>query len=192
LHLYSASTSNNRGNWLDNILTRDCSENGVFIENSSDNYLHSIHTGTTGNSGIRIDGGNNYITNSSTTYSDTYGFYLASGRHALSACKVQDNATGIYMGASTTTMAGVIVDTSSADGLVVAASDFSATGLIVMLRTSGRYSTQTNGIRFSGSRTGLTMIGNVIPSNITNPISGTTPTQSFIRINNGATLYSVG
>ena len=195
VRFYAGATANNRGNWAERIIMHDVSEHGFWIDGSSDNYLHSIHLGTCVGSGLRLEGGNNYVTNSSLTYCDGWGAYLASGRHVLSAVKLQDNVNGMYMGASTTSIAGLIIDTCQTDGLVIAADDFSISALMIMFRTSGRFGStpQTNGLRFSGTRNGLTMMGTVVPTTITTPVTGTTPTNSFIRLGRGSSgLYSVG
>lgn len=195
VRFYAGATANNRGNWAERIIMHDVSEHGFWVDGSSDNYLHSIHLGTCVGSGLRLEGGNNYVTNSSFTYCDGWGAYLGSGRHVLSAVKLQDNINGMYMGASTTSIAGLIIDTCQTDGLVIASDDFSISALMIMFRTSGRFGStpQSIGLRFSGTRTGLTMMGTVVPSNITTTVSGTTPTNSFIRLGRGASgLYSVG
>lgn len=194
IRLYAASTANHRGNWIRDVMLHDVGT-GVLIDGSSDNYLQSIHLGTAAVDGLSLQGGNNYVTNSSFTYCDNYGINMGSGRHTLGVIKLQDNVNGMLMGASTSSIAGMIIDTCQTDGLVISSDDFTIAGLEVMFRTSGRFGAtpQTNGIRFSGSRSGLTMLGNVVPSNITNRVTGTAPTNSFIRIGQGSSgLYSVG
>jgi len=192
IYLHSSSTSNNRGNIITNIQMRNISGDGISLEASSDSFISQCHIGTVEGNGVNIVTGNTKITGVKTFYCDTNGFYIASGRHAISNCESQDNAVGFYLAASDATYTGLVADTSLTDGIVIASSKQVVQGVSVFLRGSARYATQANGIRFTGAHADTTLTGRVGPSSVTTPISGSAGSRSFVRVSDGTTLVSAG
>jgi hypothetical protein len=193
IYLFATSTANNRGNIIKNVTGRNFSGTGIFLNSASDSLVEGCQIGTATLDGFRCETGNMRIANSLAFYCDRYGFYLGSNRGTMSDLATQDCATGIYMAGGSYMLNGATIDTCSADGLVIASSNIIASNVMVHLRGGGRYTTQTNGIRFAGTYSNLKVDGVVVPSGITTAVSGTTPSApSFVRVPNGSTIYSVG
>lgn len=183
-----------RGTMIKMCQMRSFSGNGIFFNSSADSHIESVHMGTVTGTGFYIAGGNVKVVNCKAYYCDAYGFRLASGRGTLAACESQDNATGFFFDGAPYAATALTCDTSSADGIVVSSSQIVITGFTVFVRGGGRYSTQTNGLRIDASGyTDCTLIGQVQPANITNPVAGSAiGARSFQRVSNGSSLISVG
>lgn len=192
IKMWASGTANNRGNMIRNCQIRDCTANGIWYTAASDSFVSGCHIGGSGSAGYRVEAGNTKITNCKSFYSDTYGFYVGSGRHVITSCESQDDLVGYYLGAANSVYSGLISDTSSTDGIVIAATGTVLSGFHTFVRAGGRYGTQSNGVRFTAAHTGTTLIGRVDNSNITTAINGTAGARSFVRVDNGSTLTSVG
>lgn len=192
INLIATGTANNRANILDRIQVRDSSSHGISLNGSSDSFLSNCHVGGSAGNGFNISTGNTKITNCKAFYSDGIGLYCGGGRGTLTGFESQDNATGIWFDGSPWSCAGLTVDTSSADGIVVSTSHLVIAGFSIFLRSGGRYTTQTNGLRYDASYTDLSITGQVEPGSLTTPISGTPGSRSFVRVSNGTSLISAG
>jgi hypothetical protein len=178
-----------RGTFLDRLHIRQCSGHGIFFLNSPDSHISNCHVGTITLSGYRINGGNCKLTNSKAYFCDVSGFAIVNARTIVGDCESQDNAVGFDFAQSQIVASNLLVDTSSADGIIVNGNQISLNGFVILVRTGGRYGTQTNGIRFVGTPTDTHATGVVVPTNITNKVSGTfTGARNFIRISDGTAL----
>lgn len=192
IRLWATSTANNRGNIIDRCQIRNISGDGIHLSAASDSFIANTHIGTVGGSGFRIATGNCKVVNCKSFYCDTYGLYATSGRGTLTAFESQDDATGLYFDASPWSCSSITADTSSVAGVRVGSGQLTLSGLAIYLRGGGRYATQGIGLHIDAAHTDLTLIGNIVPTSITTPISGSAGARSFVRVSNGTTLVSVG
>lgn len=183
IYMHSDATANNRGNFIRQIQSRDVSGNAIWLSAASDSHIDFVHLG--GNSsdttscGIRIETGNTRVTGAKVFYQQT-GLVVASGRHTLTGIETQDCSTGVNVTGANTNIAGLTIDTSSADGFLNSGSANIVTGLNVFVRSGGRYATQTNGVRTTAG-TPL-VFGQVDGANITTDTSGTFHASSVLVV----------
>lgn len=176
---FTQVSGNNRGNFIYSCQIRNCSANGIWIDSSSDCSVDLIHMGDCP-VGFRVAGGNTRLTNIKAYYADTCGILVTSGRCTISGAEVQDSVIGMQVSGSEFTGSGICLDTCQTDGLLISGSGASIAGLKVFLRGSGRYATQTNGVRATA---GTPLIfGSVTGANITNDIVGTLHAQSVCPV----------
>jgi Periplasmic copper-binding protein (NosD) len=188
----SAGTANNRGNIIDSIQIRDCSGNGIWLSSASDSFISNTHIGGCGDTGHRIEGGNNKLSNVKSFFCDVAGFIFGSSRCYAVGLESQDNFDGVIITGQSFVGSGWLVDNSSNAGITLGINGIQLSGVQIVCRTGGRYTTQATGIDLA-SRTelGLTSF-RIDPANITTPIAGTAGARSFVRIPNGTTLLAVG
>lgn len=188
-------TTHTRVNWIDRITIRDLSGNGVYLSQSSDSFIHLVHSGgiITG-SGFYIDGGNNRLSNCKAAYCDAYGFRLTGGRGTAVGLEAQDCATGYFFDGAPYVADGLTCDTSQADGILVSTDRLTLNGFSIYVRGGGRYATQTNGFRFDVSTyNDEVILGQIDDPNITNKVVNTcVASRSFVRIPYGTGMFSVG
>lgn len=190
--------NNCRGGHYHNIWVRDCSGNGFFADSTPDSVLTASDFGGCG-TGVRIEGAN-WRVNGVKTYYCTTGFSIGSGRHTITDIETQDDTTGMVLNGIKCAISGVTVDCASVDGIVISGSRNAITSLAVYQRDAGRYTTTTNGIRFSGTPSDLQVVGWVQKNGggasvITNTISGSyNGSRNFIRISDDsqANVVAVG
>lgn len=178
-----------RGTIIDRLQIRSCSGNGIYFLASPDSHISNTHVGGCTQSGYYIDGGNVKLTNVKAFYCDVSGFRLVNARTVIGDAEAQDCVIGFDLGASQITASNLFADTCQTDGILINGNQISLAGFLVLLRSGGRYGTQTNGIRFVGTPTDTHVNGVVVPGSITNPVSGTfTGARNFIRISDGTAL----
>lgn len=192
VYLHAASTANNRGNIVTGLQVRNISGNGIYFVSASDSFISNCHVGTVAGCGYRIETGNTKVFGCKSFYCDTYGFYFSSGRHTCGTLESQDDQAGFYLSSTDATFTGLCADTSSDDGIVVANSGQVIEGFSVFQRSGGRFTTQTNGLRFTAAHADTICVGRVDPAGLTNKVSGAPGARSFMRVTDGSTLLSVG
>lgn len=192
IRMWASTTTNNRGNIIDNCQIRNISGDGIHLSAASDSFVSACHIGTVVGNGIRVATGNTKITGGKTFYCDTNGVYITSGRGTLTGFESQDDATGIYVDAPQWAMAGITVDTSLNAGIRIGSGQIALNGFNIFNRASARYATQTNGLHIDAAHTDLNIMGNVVPDRITNKVVGTPGARSFMRVSDGTQLVSAG
>jgi hypothetical protein len=192
IHLWASGTANNRGNIVDRIQIRECGGNGIWFEAASDCFISNTHVGTIGGTGHLIAGGNTKLANVKSFFCDVAGFSFTSGRILCTGLESQDNQVGVNVSGADFTGTGWLVDTSSADGILISSGETVLNGVHVFVRGSARYATQTNGIRLVGTLNDINITGRIDPGSITNKFVGTPGSQAFVRVSDGTTLVSAG
>jgi hypothetical protein len=185
VYLHAGSGDNNRGNIIYGLQIRGTytGGSGIWLQAASDSFISDCHIGGM-NYGYRIDTGNTKISNSKSFYSQTAGFYFTSGRGALTGLEAQDDEVGFYFDGSPYTAAGLVADSCNQAGFRVSTSELIIAGLSAFNRGgvgSGiRFETSQRGVWYDGTYNNINLVGNVKAANTTTPISGTTPTASFL------------
>lgn len=193
--------NNVRAGHYHNIWVRDVNGYGFFADSTPDSVLTASDFGGCG-VGVYIAGANWRVSSTKTYYSGLNGgsgtgFYFGSGRHSVADIEAQDEVIGVNIAAIKSTFTGLNIDCCSTDGLIISGSRNSIMGAIVYQRSGGRFTSQTNGIRFSGTPTDILLTG-WIESNsggipITNTYVGAPGTRSFVRVaDDSSGLRSVG
>lgn len=194
VHIWSTTTTKNRGNMVSRLQIRNCSGDGIWLSAASDSFISDCHVGTMDGAGYRIATGNTKLANCKSFFCDAYGFVFTSGRCTVTGCESQDDFVGFYFNASPTVGNGLTCDTSSDAGIIMSSTDVVLTGFNIFNRSGGRYATQTRGLWVDAAFTDLTMVGKVEPARITTPFVGTANVgaRSFSRVSDGTTLHAVG
>lgn len=181
-----------RGTMISNIQMRSISGDGIYFASSPDSHISMCHIGTITGHGYNISGGNVKLTNCKSFYCDGDGFRLSSGRGSLAACESQDNNVGFRFDGAPYNAVGITADTCQTDGIIVSTSQLILNGFTIFNRSGGRYATTTRGLYFDASYSDNVIVGEVTPSSITTPISGTAGSRCFQRTTNGSSLVAVG
>jgi hypothetical protein len=190
VYVWSAATTNNRGNIIRDLQIRNGSDAGIHLSAASDSFISGCHIGTIGTA-YRIASGNTKISNCKSFYSNTYGLHITSGRGLVSGFESQDDASGVYVAGGPVSMSSIVIDTCSGFGMRIGASGTKVGELGIFLRGSARYTTQSIGLQIdAGVRCNVT--GDIDPSNITTPYTGTAASGSFVRVYDGTSLRTVG
>jgi hypothetical protein len=197
IRLWSASTTNNRGNIISRCQIRDGSGDGIHLSSSSDSFIEACHIGGMVGYGMRIATGNTKILGCKTFYCDTTGLYITSGRGTLTGFESQDDMSGIYFDASQWACSAITVDSpgnaAGSAGIRIGASQIAIAGFNIFNRGGSiRFPTSTNGLQIDAAHTDLSLTGNVVPSGITNKIVGTPGARTFGRVSDGTQLVSWG
>lgn len=171
IRVWAASTANNRGTMISQIQGRGFTGDGISYESASDSYISDTHIGNADGAGHRVAGGDTKLTNVKSFFCAT-GYEVSSSRALMHGVSAQDNAIGVNISPGTDcTGAAWIIDSCSTDGLIITNS-VNLGEVTVVNRTGGRYATQTNGVRISGTVTDAVLSGRITPAGITNKFVG--------------------